>query len=254
MNPAAYPSGVLLLLGRIMDSIPWEYDGEIYRSKLEATYAAFFERCGWIYCYEPFAVQGWGPDFCLYDYPSLVEETGQRFKPTVLVEVKPDIHKYKGVCKAREAWLHGLTANRTLGEYRTCPYMVVVPDLIAHETGGRIGIGYREQFGELVAVSWDIKLGKDYIALLNSEPSIAGRHCEWFEEFATESPEVHVKRAAWEWAWQTINDNGSESIMPARKFGVPDTKDIERRLRKKENASPIGEVMRSLARGVVWFP
>lgn len=58
-------------------SHPTSYKGVNFRSRLEATWAAFFETCG-IRCeYEPFDLDGWTPDFLIHSTRS------------VLVEVKP---------------------------------------------------------------------------------------------------------------------------------------------------------------------
>lgn len=55
-----------------------EYNGCTYRSRLEATWAAFFDLNGWSYLYEPFELSGWVPDFIILGA-----------KENVLVEVKP---------------------------------------------------------------------------------------------------------------------------------------------------------------------
>lgn len=54
------------------------YAGCVYRSRLEATWAAFFDILGWQYQYEPFDLNGWVPDFVLIGK-----------KSQTLVEVKP---------------------------------------------------------------------------------------------------------------------------------------------------------------------
>lgn len=51
------------------------YAGCLFRSRLEATWAAFFDVCGIKWVYEPFDLPGWSPDFLILD--------------TVFVEVKP---------------------------------------------------------------------------------------------------------------------------------------------------------------------
>jgi hypothetical protein len=56
---------------------PTRLQGRVYRSRLEAKWAAFFEKCGWPFEYEPFDLPGWSPDFLLGGDIS------------VLVEVKP---------------------------------------------------------------------------------------------------------------------------------------------------------------------
>lgn len=59
-------------------SIPTEYAGVNFRSRLEARWAAFFDLCGWKWDYEPFDLDGWAPDFLIK-----TEITD------VLVEIKP---------------------------------------------------------------------------------------------------------------------------------------------------------------------
>jgi len=54
------------------------YQGHLFRSRLEATWAAFFDLCGWQWEYEPFTLNGWLPDFALIGK-----------EKTILVEVKP---------------------------------------------------------------------------------------------------------------------------------------------------------------------
>jgi hypothetical protein len=54
------------------------YNGRRYRSRLEARWAAFFDRLGWPYEYEPIDLDGYIPDFVM------------TFKSPLLVEVKPE--------------------------------------------------------------------------------------------------------------------------------------------------------------------
>jgi len=60
-----------------MRAIPTVYRGVRFRSRLEATWAAFFDLVGWEWRYEPIDLAGYIPDFVLY-----------RPGP-ILVEVKP---------------------------------------------------------------------------------------------------------------------------------------------------------------------
>ena len=55
------------------------YRGVSYRSRLEAKWAAFMDRIGWCYDYEPFDLGDWSPDFLIRI------ASGQEF----LAEVKP---------------------------------------------------------------------------------------------------------------------------------------------------------------------
>lgn len=56
------------------------YRGILFRSRLEATWAAFFDLIGMEWEYEPFDMDGWLPDFRLF-------QSGH--KGEILVEVKP---------------------------------------------------------------------------------------------------------------------------------------------------------------------
>jgi hypothetical protein len=57
---------------------PTVYKDRLYRSRLEAKWAAFFDLCGWGVEYEPFDLGEWSPDFLI---------AGHRAE--ILVEVKP---------------------------------------------------------------------------------------------------------------------------------------------------------------------
>lgn len=46
---------------------PTAYCGITFRSRLEATWAAFFDICEWKWAYEPLDLPGWTPDFILFD-------------------------------------------------------------------------------------------------------------------------------------------------------------------------------------------
>jgi hypothetical protein len=67
---------------------PTKYGGIHFRSRLEATWAAFFDLLAWGWEYEPFNVGRWLPDFSL---------TAPRAPGgVVLVEVKPTASAYPG--------------------------------------------------------------------------------------------------------------------------------------------------------------
>lgn len=61
-------------------SIETRYSGCLFRSRLEARWAAMFDLLGWKWTYEPFDLNGWVPDFLLSPLTSEGSE--------VLVEVK----------------------------------------------------------------------------------------------------------------------------------------------------------------------
>lgn len=58
-------------------AIPTTYNGQRFRSRLEARWAAFFDLCSWRWSYEPQDFHGYIPDFALH------------FRTPILVEVKP---------------------------------------------------------------------------------------------------------------------------------------------------------------------
>jgi len=58
--------------------IETRYHGHVFRSRLEARWAALFDLLGWHWIYEPLDLDGWIPDFLL------------RFKSPALVEIKPE--------------------------------------------------------------------------------------------------------------------------------------------------------------------
>lgn len=54
-------------------AFPTEYRGRRYRSRLEARWAAFFDRLAWKHEYEPVDLGAWSPDFLLRDLNVVVE-------------------------------------------------------------------------------------------------------------------------------------------------------------------------------------
>lgn len=54
-------------------AIETAYRNYLFRSRLEAKYAAFFDLCGWAWSYEPVDMNGWIPDFAIGERPVLVE-------------------------------------------------------------------------------------------------------------------------------------------------------------------------------------
>lgn len=66
------------------------YKGRKMRSQLEARWAAFFDKAGWEYDYEPaLDLNGWLPDFILYS-DEYLDEDGNNERHKILVEVKPN--------------------------------------------------------------------------------------------------------------------------------------------------------------------
>lgn len=61
-------------------ALPTLYKGRLYRSRLEARWAAFFDLLGWNAEYEPIDLGSWSPDFALW---------GRDPRHPIYVEVKP---------------------------------------------------------------------------------------------------------------------------------------------------------------------
>jgi len=76
-------------------SHPTSYKGVNFRSRLEATWAAFFDLCGWEWEYEPVDLPGWTPDFIL--------------EKKIAVEVKPVREMLPNVSRfVRSGWPNGM--------------------------------------------------------------------------------------------------------------------------------------------------
>lgn len=64
----------------MIKAIPTEYRGVMFRSRLEAKWAAFFDNLNWPWKYEPIDLDGYIPDFIL------------PLNQPVVVEVKPELY------------------------------------------------------------------------------------------------------------------------------------------------------------------
>lgn len=85
-----------------MKSIPTEYNGANFRSRLEARWAAFFDLLHFKWEYEPFDLNGWIPDFLLIG------------ECRILVEVKPITEFSQPVA---DKMLAGLSGSEDLADY-----------------------------------------------------------------------------------------------------------------------------------------
>lgn len=72
-------------------SIETEYAGHLFRSRLEAKWAAFFDVHDLRWEYEPFDLNGWIPDFLLMG-PEI----------SIIADVKPIMHRHEFEERARE--------------------------------------------------------------------------------------------------------------------------------------------------------
>lgn len=67
----------------IIAAHPTRYVGQLFRSRLEARWAAFFDLVGWKWTYESLELEGWIPDFVIQP----ADITG--WNGPIIVEVKP---------------------------------------------------------------------------------------------------------------------------------------------------------------------
>lgn len=106
-------------------AIPTTYNGRLYRSRLEAKWAAFFDLLGWSHEYEPFDLGAWSPDF-------LVKPLGLEY----LTEIKPitEFHNETGDKMLRAV------VNKVQGpRYRGIYLFGVCPELALDGKAVRIG-------------------------------------------------------------------------------------------------------------------
>ena len=75
-------------------AIPTQYRGIMYRSRLEARWAAFFDRLGWTYEYEPFDLGKWSPDFAITaPFDALIEVKPITEFDSAIAEKMNDAHR-----------------------------------------------------------------------------------------------------------------------------------------------------------------
>lgn len=90
-------------------SIPTRYNHVLFRSRLEARWAAFFDIVGWKWDYEPLDLCGWTPDFLI------------RGKVPALVEVKPVHFAGFEQVAMNQAKVAAEKAFKTAKSFRTTP-------------------------------------------------------------------------------------------------------------------------------------
>jgi hypothetical protein len=107
-------------------AIPTEYKGRVYRSRLEARWAAFFDRLELEFEYEPFDLGKWSPDFLLRDISTLVE-----VKP--LTAFDPNV------------WAKMIAAHKERGLDQSLLLTMVAPKLDGVVYIGWLAIPWRDQ-------------------------------------------------------------------------------------------------------------
>jgi hypothetical protein len=128
------------------------YRGRLYRSRLEARWAAFFDLLEWQHEYEPFDLAGWIPDFLLRGIG--IRANGMEYPSHVLVEVKPttEFHLSTAEKMERGRW----SGNDACDDVHELLLVGVAPSLCRHQTlpGVQIGwiVGEGEQEGVIQSV------------------------------------------------------------------------------------------------------
>lgn len=107
------------------------YKGIEFRSRLEATWAAFFDLLDWKWEYEPIDLPGWIPDFALYGTHG-----------TVLVEVKPIVNPDRNVL---EKIFSAMERSRDMS--------------VAVLVGQTVGLDGRVNGNDSVSFGWEVDRG-----------------------------------------------------------------------------------------------
>lgn len=177
--------------------IPTHYRGVLYRSRLEAKWAAFFDEIGWWHTYEPFDARGYIPDFMIQgDRPFLVE-----VKPAVTIKdyrtTMEDI-----IPKLRGLWRHDLLIAGM------SPLPGLGDEFIGntHPPAGLLGEHWPEGDG------WDVDTGRWFHCLKCESPGLIhpsqswiGRPCGHHDGNTNVGPlDVEQIRSAWASAGNTV--------------------------------------------------
>lgn len=109
-------------------SYPTKYDGVLFRSRLEARWAAMFDILEWGWDYEPFDLNGWVPDFQL-NLPRCKDDKsyyGLHYvkDQTPLVEIKP---VKSTQCELKDFDIHRIYQSLGIvGRCSSCPREVLL--------------------------------------------------------------------------------------------------------------------------------
>jgi len=105
------------------------YNGIVFRSRLEAKWATFFDLIGWEWAYEPSAINGYNPDF-------IIRAKSEAF-PTkqIICEIKPALLLNKD------------EIDIIFNKYKSLPaHILILDDMPFEKTNGLIKIGTGSQF------------------------------------------------------------------------------------------------------------
>lgn len=103
-----------------IDAKPTVYNHILYRSRLEAKWAAFFDFVRWDFDYEPEPFKTWSPDFVIHTLDCYVEiKPYSHWNDTLMEKIKPYSTQYRcallseDITINEEAYYIGKYFNRT---------------------------------------------------------------------------------------------------------------------------------------------
>jgi hypothetical protein len=70
-------------------AIPTTYNHVLYRSRMEARWAAFFDFVGWEFEYEPEPFQTWSPDFVIHTLDTFIEVKPMLMWGEAITKIQP---------------------------------------------------------------------------------------------------------------------------------------------------------------------
>lgn len=78
-----------------IEARPTLYNHTLYRSRMEARWAAFFDMVRWEYEYEPEPLKTWSPDFVIHSLDTYIEVKPQYLWGEAIEKIKPYSKQYR---------------------------------------------------------------------------------------------------------------------------------------------------------------
>lgn len=147
-------------------AIETKYGGVVFRSRLEARWAAFFDIIGWRWDYEPVDLVGWSPDF------SVDGSLDTPYRYQMLLEVKPygDVQQFRNhPCMAGV-----LPGWHVVGGLGLNPLCVIARSHYPEHDIQESEIGHRGLFLDLLLTNKE--------CCINSDASISGYLLGWWRD------------------------------------------------------------------------
>lgn len=160
--------------------IPTEFKGIVFRSRLEARWAHFFDSLNWKWEYEPLDLQGYIPDFLIYGARSF------------LVEVKPII--------CLTDWdEYQLEVDVKVGDWRPSMDILLVGSspLDPFIVGGG-GIGMLRERGDWACAPWHLCYECGEASFHHMTQSYEGRPCGHYDgDQLIHEPPLYAIKSYW---------------------------------------------------------